>query len=179
MDFDELDAALAHAGAHAGAAECHGTLVGWLASRRAESPPPWLEPLFEDLDPDDPRVARCRDQLLALSTALAADLAAEGFRFAPLLPSDDVPLTTRVAALGEWCEGFLFGLGLAGDAATRAGVEVREVVDDFAQIARAGLDDDQGTEADEQAYAELVEYLRIGVQTVHEAMAESAPRRLH
>jgi len=179
MDFDELDAALAHAGAHAGAAECHGTLVGWLASGRGSDPTPWLDPLFEDLDLTDQRVARCREQLVALAAAVGTELAGEAFRFAPLLPGDDTPLTTRVAALGEWCEGFLFGLGLAGDAAARAGTEVGEVIEDFAQIARAGLDDEAGSEADEQAYAELVEYLRIGTQTVHEALAATAPRRLH
>ena len=31
--------------------------------------------------------------------------------FQPLLPSDDASIGDRTSALGEWCQGFLYGLG--------------------------------------------------------------------
>ena len=181
MDFDELEQALAQAGAHAGAAECHGTLSGWLASGCGDDPAPWLDPLLEELEPADPRVLQCRDALVALHRRVREQYADLQFAFAPLLPDEQQPLATRIGAMGEWCEGFLYGLGLAGRNAATGGSEVDEVVGDFAQIARAGIDAEGGGEEDEQAYSELVEYLRVAAQLVHDTFESPAPkpRRLH
>ena len=179
MEFDALDATLAQAGAHAGAAECHGALAGWLASGRGTDPRPWLDPLLEDLDPDDVRVGRCRSDLLALHRVVSDQLQSDDLAFVPLLPADAIPLATRVSALAEWCEGFLFGLGLAGAAATEGGAEVREVIGDFAEIARVGLVPEADPEDSEIAYTELVEYLRVGAQTAHDALEPPPVRRIH
>ena len=182
MDFDALQAALTHAGIPVGAAECHGALSGWLASGLGDDPLPLLETLLDDGgQASDAAAARCRELLVEAHGALRRDLEGDELKFAPLLPHDESPLPGRVAALGEWCEGFLFGLGLAGDAAVQGGSEVREVVEDFAQIARAGLDDGNGSEADEVAYAELVEYLRVGALLVHDTLKQAPPpaRKLH
>jgi uncharacterized protein YgfB (UPF0149 family) len=37
----------------------------------------------------------------------------------------------------------------------------------------------EGGEDDEVAYAELVEYLKVGAQTVHDGLRPARPRRLH
>lgn len=179
MEFDALDHSLAQAGAHAGAAECHGALAGWLASGQGGTPEPWLEPMLEELDLTDAKVQRCRNDLLVLHRLVADQLVSDQLGFAPLLPNDETPLATRVGALAEWCEGFLFGLGLAGAAATRGGEVVREVIGDFSQVARAGMETGAGDEDDETAYAELVEYLKVAAQTVHDALQPEPPRRLH
>lgn len=182
MDFDSLQAALTQAGIPVGAAECHGALSGWLASGLGQDPQPLLESLLDDAGTGSgPDTDRCHELLVGVHGALRRDLDGDDLKFAPLLPADEAPLPARVAALGEWCEGFLFGLGLAGDTATQGGSEVREVVEDFAQIARAGLEDEAGSEADEVAYAELVEYVRAGAQLVHDALVRAATpvRQLH
>lgn len=182
MDFDALQAALTQAGLPVGAAESHGALAGWVASGLGQDPLPLLESLLDDGGASPTGDAtRHHELLLEAHAALTRDLDGDELKFAPLLPSDESPLPARVAALGQWCEGFLFGLGLAGDAAVKGGDEVREVIEDFAQIARAGLDDEAGNEADEVAFAELVEYLRAGTQLVHDTLrhAPSPARQLH
>lgn len=182
MDFDALQAALKQAGIQVGAAECHGALAGWLASGLGQDPQPLLESLLDDGGATHGDAAdRCNALLVEAHGALRRDLGSIELNFVPLLPDDESPLPSRVAALGEWCEGFLFGLGLAGDASVQGGTEVREVIEDFAQIARAGLEDEAGSEADEVAYAELVEYLRAGTQLVHDTLgrAPAPARQLH
>lgn len=181
MDFDSLQAALVEAGIPVGAAECHGALSGWLASGLGADPQPLLESLLDEDAGAGAAAARCHELLVQAHGTLRRDLDGDALGFVPLLPADDAPLPTRVAALGQWCQGFLFGLGLAGDVADQGGAEVREVVEDFAQIARAGLDDDAGNEADETAYAELVEYLRAATQLVHDTLGSlpAAERQLH
>ena len=87
--------------------------------------------------------------------------------FMPLLPEDDIELGERARALAQWCEGFLYGL--AGGRALQldeTSDELREVIGDFAEFTRAGLREGDDVEVEEGAYAELVEYIRVGAQLV-------------
>jgi uncharacterized protein len=51
--------------------------------------------------------------------------------------------------------------------------EAGEVVRDFAEITRAGVDADEEQESNESAYAELVEFVRVGVQLLFEELASA------
>ena len=57
--------------------------------------------------------------------------------------------------------------------------EVGEIVRDFIEITHAEIDEGGTDESDENAYAELVEFVRVGVQLLFEelavARAPSAP----
>jgi uncharacterized protein YgfB (UPF0149 family) len=48
---------------------------------------------------------------------------------------------------------------------------VAEVVRDLTAITRVGADPDESEEENEQAYAELVEFVRVAVQLLHEELA--------
>ena len=170
MTFDELDRLLRRAGAPVDAAECHGALCGVLC---APSPDVdvWLAHVLEGVEAADARRA-----LAALAEEMSRRLRGGDFEFSPCLPDDDVALVERVASLGEWCEGFLFGLGSARitdyDALPDA---AQEIVRDVIELARVGLpagDDDDG---DEQAYSDLVEYLRAGIQLLHDELNPAPP----
>ena len=55
---------------------------------------------------------------------------------------------------------------------------------DFVEITRASVDTRQDAEANESAYAELVEFVRVGVQLLFEELADArrpaaAPAPLH
>jgi uncharacterized protein YgfB (UPF0149 family) len=92
--------------------------------------------------------------------------------FEPLLPDDAASLAERVESLAAWCQGFLYGFGAAGTA-NRSGLpdSVSEFLADLARISQVG-DVGSGTEeVEEAAYAELVEFLRVGVQLVYDELA--------
>ena len=91
--------------------------------------------------------------------------------FHPLLPEDLSPLDERTTALAQWCVGFLYGLGSGSipDLTALPG-EVGEVIRDFDEITRVGVDGGEGEEQNESAYAELVEFVRVGVQIVFEEL---------
>src|SRR6266480_5553812 len=103
--------------------------------------------------------------LHALYAATADALLQPDMEFELLLPEDGQSIDARTAALAEWCQGFLYGLG-AGAIPDAGGLpgEVGEIVRDFAEIARADVDARQAEESNESAYAELVEFVRVGVQ---------------
>lgn len=95
--------------------------------------------------------------------------------FAPLLPDDDEPLGRRATALAEWCEGFVFSLGgrhrFDLDACS---ANVREIVRDFTELTRATLSEGDDLEVEEGAYAELVEYIRVGAQLIFVELRRAA-----
>jgi uncharacterized protein YgfB (UPF0149 family) len=87
-----------------------------------------------------------------------------------LLPDDGAPLRERGQALADWCKGFLFGIGLAGAALHRAlSADAREVIGDLTELSRLDADEEDN-EGSEAAYAELVEYVRVGVLLIHEEL---------
>jgi hypothetical protein len=96
--------------------------------------------------------------------------------FEPLLPHDDDDVGLRTAALAHWCEGFLHGLVSAKHGAAlkeRLSVEpLVDVIKDMLQFTRAGLDEESDAEANDVAYFELVEYVRVAAQLSYEELAD-------
>ena len=150
------------------AAEAHGTLAGCLCALADFSFQDWLQETL----PEGRADAAAADTLYGLYTATAAALEQTDMEFEPLLPSDAQPLEARTAALALWCQGFLYGLG-SGSVSDASGLpgDVGEIVRDLTEITRAGVDDEQGEESNEGAYAELVEFVRVGVQLLYEELA--------
>ncbi len=149
--------------------------------------PPENLGLEADPPPDADAVPAARELLRELRRHSLAHLHDPEGGFMPLLPEDDQSLPLRVDALAQWCQGFLYGLAArpALDL-NQASPELREVVSDLIQISRAGFEADAGgeEEADENAYMELVEYVRAGAQLVFlefraPGQAEHAPDTLH
>lgn len=142
--------------------EFHGSLCGALCVQSADE-----VDLLQLLDAGTPARSRAPELLKALRDEALEALQDEDLRFMPLLPEDDAALAQRVEALALWCHGFLYGLSLrAGFNPAGLSDDAREILEDFSQLTRAGLDADEDGEIEETAYAELVEYLRVGAQLV-------------
>jgi uncharacterized protein YgfB (UPF0149 family) len=169
--YAALSAALADAGFTQSAAEYHGALCGLLCIRE----PAKVDALAILDGADD---AANGAALTALRDATARALADTDGDVRLVLPPDDAVLGARAMALGEWCEGFLFGLASDGRLdLKRAAPEVREVIEDLAQFTRASFDDGSDEEIEEEAYAELVEYVRVGVQLLFMELSPDAQAR--
>ncbi len=149
------------------AAEAHGTLAGALCTATAYRFEDWLLEIL----PEGRAQPLAADSLRRLYSGTAAALSGADMGFRPLLPQDEEPLDERTAALAQWCVGFLYGLGSSAiqDAGRLPG-EIGEIVRDLDEITRVGVDSDDGEESNESAYAELVEFVRVGVQVVFEQL---------
>ena len=169
VTFAELESALATGKATLDAGEAHGVLCGGLAAVNGYSAAAWLrEPVAAA---GGGAVAlRARDLLETLYAETAAALVGQDLDFTPLLPDDEQPLAQRVGALGEWCAGFLYGVGTGVPAGTVLSAAAEEVLHDFGEIRRAIVDGGESEESNEGAYAELVEYLRAGAQLVYDEL---------
>jgi uncharacterized protein len=169
-DYTHIRELLARARSLADAAEAHGTLAGCLCGAAGYGFEDWLREILPEGRADAAAVATLRE----LYTGTAQALLQPDMEFELLLPGDDEPIDARTAALAEWCQGFLYGLGAGGipDAAGLPG-EAGEVVRDFAEITRAGVDAGEEQESNESACAELVEFVRVGVQLLFEELASA------
>lgn len=95
----------------------------------------------------------------------------EELGFTLWLPDDDDPLEDRTISLGQWCAGFLAGLGSGGDLDGLTD-DAREAVSDLVEISRVEAGPEggplDGSEDEEAAYAEIVEYVRVVALTLRE-----------
>jgi uncharacterized protein YgfB (UPF0149 family) len=161
----QLKEALSKLDAQISAAETHGLLVGLLCLSPAMQESVLREILIENLDCRQPTKTEWKI-FTKLCTEISTDLIKKSFMFKPLLPDDDAALEERLAALGNWCRGYLSGLGLVGiSGEDLKNVVVRELISDLSQIAHVDMTTDESDE-DEHNYTELVEYVRIAVQNV-------------
>ena len=179
IDHDALDAALKRCGASWDAAQTHGLLAGRLAVAGSNSGFDWLNQVLEGTEPSDALRRECEVLLAELFEKTYRQLSERQSEFEPLLPDDQDSTAARAAALGHWCEGFLHGLVSAdhGDALKeRLGSEpLADIIKDMLHITRAAADEESDDEANEEAYAELVEYLRVAVQLTYEELVEFRP----
>mgnify|MGYP001819464148 FL=1 len=176
VDYDQLDDALRRCGANWDASQAHGLLAGRLATTGADAGFEWLVQVLEGTDANDALRSECEGLLRSLFETTYRQLAERQSEFEPLLPDDEDATSVRAAALAHWCEGFLHGLVSAshGDALKErlAAEPLSDIIRDMLEITRAAADEDGDGEADDAAYTELVEYLRVAAQLTYEELAE-------
>ncbi len=175
IDFDELDEALRRCGSSWDAAQVHGLLASRLAVAGTEAGFGWLQLVLEGTDPSNALREECEALLSTLFERTGSALSARLSEFTPLLPDDAATTEQRAEALGRWCEGYLHGLVSAehGDElrARLSAEPIADIIKDMLQITRAtaeGIDDEES----EEAYMQLVEYLRVSVQLVFEELED-------
>jgi uncharacterized protein len=172
VTFREVASVLESAGSQVVAAEGHGCLCGALCTTPDYRLERWVDELVaaddEDLDIQLPVDTAL--QLLFADTHRA--LRGNEMEFEPLLPDDDEPLERRAVALSQWCQGFLYGFA-TGKPMREADIkgQVDEILRDLSHIASAAVDVGDAGEEEEAAYAEVVEFVRVSVQLMHDELA--------
>jgi uncharacterized protein YgfB (UPF0149 family) len=177
VTFDEISRVLEGYSSSVPAAEAHGCLCGALCTTAHYPIERWLEEVVPEegapgdggngsQDIDAPAVR------LLFSDTLDA-LRSDQMDFELLLPDDDRPLEQRATALSQWCQGFLYGFGTGAPVkADELPANVDEVLRDLTHIGRASVDAGEQGEAEEEAYTQIVEYVRVGVQLIHDELID-------
>jgi uncharacterized protein YgfB (UPF0149 family) len=176
MDLDRLEQALQDAGIHCSGPAAHGLLTGSLVAD-ARLAGTQLERVLGEPEPGHGEGLQILRPLLdSLRLEVLRALNDIDLGFEPLLPDDGTDLDARACALGAWVDGFLGGLGQSKRAGgLKPSPEATEILRDFAEIARIE-EDPSVDEANEQALAELSEYVRVGVMLLADELAPETPR---
>lgn len=160
-EFDDLQRLLERSRSLTEAAEAHGTLVGALCAASDFSLQDWLAELYAEGRTDE----ATSEALRAVFEATRGELLSDQMQFRALLPADDAPIAARAEALGQWCQGFLYGLSTRPlPAPEQLSQDAGEVVRDLTAMTQVTADAGASDESNEQAYAELVEFVRIAAQ---------------
>jgi len=186
MDYDVIATALVRANLVGSPAELHGFLCGEIAGSEVFSEASLVVNVANFLNVHPERAEDLGDTLVDLYEFSVAQIDSSSFEFLPLLPDDDFPLSERLASLGEWCQGFLYGLGNSRSSSDiEAAEDIAEALDDLASISHVQVLDESESayEADDEVdYAELVEYIRVAVLTISGELntsADTGPQTMH
>jgi len=166
--------ALAADSAPESVAETHAVVTGLLCARTQQDDRE-LATHLAALQVGDWTSDRILDQLGPALSQLRNELGADDMSFQLLLPTEDRPLEERTRCLAHWCSGFLPGFGAA--APTIRSEEASDALRMLEQIARAATDPDSDQEAEEGAYVELVEFVRVAVLMLREECRAGATGR--
>ncbi len=149
-------------------AECHGVACGLLCRLPESSLDAYvgLLEMFELVSTPGTGMKMSLEELLNSTRVQLAD---EDMGLALWLPDDSEIMEERTRALSQWCSGFLTGLGSSGDDSLKAmSDDANEALADLRQIAKAEVADTTESEEDENAYAEIVEYIRVVILMIRE-----------
>lgn len=171
-EFDDLQDLLASLNSGIAAPECHGFLTGFLCISDTIDASVW-EYICADLDGAESISPEYRSLLHDMGHCISQQMLSSDLDFRLLQPDDFTPFPDRCAALAQWCQGFLSGLGVAGTINWGGLSETcREMITDFSDISRldAGSDEDSG-DGLEVSLMELHEYVRMGVVYIYAEFA--------
>lgn len=159
---DDVDQAARGLGLGATPFELHGALCGWLAGG-GENVADWPARVLADPSTATPTDDSPLDEL---RTATAAQLEDRSFGFELLLPEAAAGLDERAQGLFDWCAAFLGGFGLAAGAKPPLSEDAAEALDDLGKLAQASPELGE-SEEDEDALAEIEEFVRVAVLLLH------------
>lgn len=179
MDRDEIEQTLTKLGVEMDASECQGLLVGLLIAKGSITSTEIQQALAPSVDSANLLVQEAMQQIQQLLDSTQAELADSTCVFNPMLADDSDGMDNKLDQLSAWAQGFLMGLAHGGvkeySRLPDEAAEFAEDMVDMAQVNSYELEDDE--EANEEAYIELVEYLRTGVLLMNELMhpSQAAP----
>lgn len=160
--FDAVNRASQRLSLGVAAPELHGALAGWLAGG-GEDVAAWLGKVLADAHAPVPEAGSTLDEL---RTATVAQLEDRDFDFELLLPPT-ATLAERAEALLDWCRGFLGGFGLSAGSAPALSEESDEALRDLARLAQADAEFGEDEQEEEDALAEIEEFVRVAALLLH------------
>lgn len=178
-DYAGIESVLESAGAEYAAAESDGLICGMICAAGKAEEALWLEHVLGEGNTLSAAAQTARESLAELYSRSLLQLNDIELGLELLLPDDAALLYTRSQALGEWCQGFLYGLAMGGvrDETVSSG-HVAEIMRDMFEISQA-RSDYPSSEAEEEDYMEVAEYVRMCVLLCHEELQpQQAPAQL-
>jgi len=179
--YENISARLSSLAVTISAAEAHGILIGLLSTiPSGVAKKHWFTELLDLAGVSPESVADKAAELKALDdwfTQTVQSLNDPDMGFQLFLPDDSTRFNERQNALADFCAGFNYGFGIglagAGKRNQKLPSDTRELLEDFQEIESA--DPAKGDQADESAFVEIAEYVRMGVLLVHEELQPIVP----
>lgn len=159
------------------AAFVQGMLVGQQASTPDLTEAVWIKTLI-----DEGGIGSIKESFLMVLHQIyqqtLTQLNSQELDFELLLPELEVAPSERIYFLADWCEGFLYGIGLGK--LEKPSKEVAEVLSDFTEISMVEIPEitEETKKQIEQDLFELIEFVRMGAILVFDELRPTEPQRI-
>jgi hypothetical protein len=169
FDFATLQALITSTGVQLHASEVHGVLAGLICGgftfedacrKGCDNKHNYLAFITDLLNNGEKLPSTISTAFSRLYNELWQVILNDDFSFTPLIPDDDDSLAERSKGLCSWVQGFTLGFGLQQKKTKELSSDVKEVLNDFIEIANLTEEVDED-EDNEQAFFEIAEYVRI------------------
>jgi uncharacterized protein len=161
--FIEIEAALKAGGSPLEASEAHGIICGVICALPESTQSAWEGMIFAE-NTEGEHLEPLRELYRSSYQAMTSF----SFEFHLLMPDDKANINLRTEALGYWCEGFLTGLNHSEKAIQDfASEEAMDALADLTEIAQVSAANLKKNNENENAYVELVEYIRFAVLMIY------------
>ena len=164
----QLEASLHLAGLFQPSSEVHGMIVGCIANHMFTSKAPDLIRLLVGENANAKGLQPLQELLNEVYRETSETLLENDDGFQLMLAESEAKLSVRAESLADWCRGYLLGL-LQNET-----VSIDQLPEDGPEIARDILaiseaaPQEEESEEDEWALAELEEYVKVGTQLIFE-----------
>ena len=153
-------------------AEIHGIICGLLSGGMGHTQNEWISVLQDTCNEGSAFEEQTLHILTQVFNECCQELIEGQFGLTLMLPDDDSPLNARGVALIEWVQGFLLGFGMQQNDLTKCSDEVKEAMNDFADISRMEEPMEEDEES-ERAMQEVVEYVRMSAMYCFSELGKS------
>jgi uncharacterized protein YgfB (UPF0149 family) len=173
-DYASVAAAIKRCGLSQGPSEVQGFALGLFAAGVPEVHRVWQQELYSDFDTNDVLAGECQAILEQVFASVFTMPVATDAQLTLLLPEDIVVDAARLAAVRDWCQGFLYGFGLGGEAAAqRLSPRGRELLADIAEVTRLDTATASDSKENQSALIEIEEYLRVGAVLIRDDLGDT------
>ena len=179
--FSDVSQALQTLSSLGTAGESHGLLCALLSFNNQIRETAWVDSLLSShIEPSDSTGQKAYALLSLLFRTTAKTFAEQDFNLSLLLPDDDLPLTERIDAIAEWCQGYLTGLHLMGLKLDNPDLsaDLKEALQDLLAISQIELTaEDEADPQSEVHLMELTEHVKAAVLLVASELKEALAYR--
>ena len=168
--FDDIAAGLREHNVVISPSEIHGQLCGYICAGENMNGVAWL---------DASHMKNQKALFMQLYQASFQTISDFSFDFQLLIPDDECDIYLRAQALGEWCQGFLAGIGVAGlNPEEDLSEETIDALMHVELISEIDYENLSVEEEDERSFFEVVEYIRLAVLMVYADMCSLDENKL-
>lgn len=154
------------------ASEVQGILCGMLAGGMNLDDQEWIPTLSDMINQSETLPEPVEQSIVQMFNQVCQQFVEADFALQICIPNDSESINKRGSAFVNWVQGFLLGFGLHQNDLTTCSQEAKEALEDLSQIAK--LDEAmEDNEESEQAFFEVVEYVRISAMLCFNEMGKS------
>lgn len=174
MDYAQIDSTL-KTSLREEAAFLHGFWHGLNAGNEQWDLKGWLDALVAEFSISSMPAQLLKD-FQRIHDVSSEQLKEDPLSITLLLPSDDEALKIRAFALQQWCQGYLYGLGLGKRITNWRSLpnEFREWIEDITHISQLDESDLEDNNDNETDFTDLSEYVRLAVGHIAEHLGSGA-----